>query len=77
MGDQRLTLTFDHSNTSPNGYLNLLPLNGETSSIKVHGGLTELGQASSEVVRDVAVVQDGEDWVVVSVGYDRQIRFTR
>ena len=65
--------------TSPNGYLNLLTLDGTTrSSIKVHGGLTELGQASSEVVRDIAVVEDQEQgWVAVSVGYDRQVRITR
>ncbi|WVQ94844.1 hypothetical protein IAU59_001927 [Kwoniella sp. CBS 9459] len=42
--------------TTPNGYLNLLTLAGETrSSVKIHGA-SHLGQASSEVVRDCVVV---------------------
>ncbi|ORX39407.1 WD40-repeat-containing domain protein [Kockovaella imperatae] len=65
--------------TSPNGYLNLLSLDGTTrSSVKVHGGTTQLGQASSQVVRDIAMLQQADGtWSAVSVGYDRQIRFTR
>ncbi|WWC72153.1 uncharacterized protein I206_106113 [Kwoniella pini CBS 10737] len=64
--------------TTPNGYLNLIALNGENrSSVKIHGAIN-LGQASSEVVRDCVVVyaEDG-DWEVISVGYDRQVRISR
>ncbi|WWC64743.1 uncharacterized protein I303_107354 [Kwoniella dejecticola CBS 10117] len=64
--------------TTPNGYLNLIALSGETrSSVKVHGAVN-LGQASSEVVRDCVTVptEDG-DWEVISVGYDRQVRISR
>jgi len=64
--------------TTPNGYLVLVALSGETrSSVKIHGALN-LGQASSEVVRDCTVVgnEDGE-WEVVSVGYDRRVRISR
>ncbi|WWD19769.1 hypothetical protein CI109_104233 [Kwoniella shandongensis] len=64
--------------TTPNGYLNLISLSGETrSSVKIHGA-QDLGQASSEVVRDCYVVStDDGDWEVLSVGYDRQIRISR
>lgn len=64
--------------TTPNGYLNLTAISGENrSSVKVHGA-TNIGQASSEVVRDVIVVPTGHgDWEVYSVGYDRRIRVTR
>ncbi|OCF61437.1 hypothetical protein L486_01085 [Kwoniella mangroviensis CBS 10435] len=64
--------------TTPNGYLNLISLSGENrSSVKIHGAVN-LGQASSEVVRDCKVVKTGEgDWEVVSVGYDRQVRISR
>ncbi|OCF34194.1 hypothetical protein I316_04144 [Kwoniella heveanensis BCC8398] len=79
--------------TTPNGYLNLLTLAGETrSSVKIHGA-SNLGQASSDVVRDCVVVpvsgpassdedmQGGADvstgWEVISVGYDRQVRISR
>ncbi|WVF67245.1 hypothetical protein IAT40_001993 [Kwoniella sp. CBS 6097] len=69
--------------TTPNGYLNLLTLAGETrSSVKIHGA-SNLGQASSEVVRDCVVVptsridQESPGWEVVSVGYDRQVRISR
>ncbi|WVW86312.1 hypothetical protein I302_108354 [Kwoniella bestiolae CBS 10118] len=64
--------------TTPNGYLNLISLSGENrSSVKIHGAVN-LGQASSEVVRDCTVVstEDG-DWEAVSVGYDRQVRISR
>ncbi|KAK8853340.1 hypothetical protein IAR55_004044 [Kwoniella newhampshirensis] len=64
--------------TTPNGYLNLIAISGETrSSVKVHGA-QDLGQASSEVVRDCHVVSTNKgDWEVVSVGYDRQVRISR
>jgi hypothetical protein len=69
----------DQSVTTSNGYLNLVSLSGEVrSSLKVHGlPNPTLGQASSEVVRDVCVVpsEDG-GWEAVSVGYDRMIRIS-
>lgn len=67
----------DCSTTSPTGHLNLISLTeGTRSSVKIHGA-TDLGQASSEVVRDCKVVQEGDDWEVVSVGYDRRVRISR
>ncbi|WWC91850.1 uncharacterized protein L201_006797 [Kwoniella dendrophila CBS 6074] len=64
--------------TTPNGYLNLISMSGENrSSVKIHGAVN-LGQASSEVVRDCTVVTtERGDWEVVSVGYDRQVRISR
>ncbi|WVR09573.1 hypothetical protein IAU60_006642 [Kwoniella sp. DSM 27419] len=64
--------------TTPNGYLNLIAITGETrSSVKIHGA-QNLGQASSEVVRDCTVVPTSDrGWEVISVGYDRQIRISR
>lgn len=53
--------------TSPTGQLHLLSLTGESRSVKVHGG-----DNISGVVRDVDVVGD----TVVSVGYDRVVRFS-
>jgi hypothetical protein len=66
----------DHDSvTSSNGYLHLLTLNGEVrSSLKAHGAA---GSGASEVVRDVCIVPDGDEWEVVSVGYDRQIKISR
>ncbi|WRT70093.1 uncharacterized protein IL334_007087 [Kwoniella shivajii] len=64
--------------TTPNGYLNLIALSGENrSSVKIHGA-TDLGQASSEVVRDcVIILTENGDWEAISVGYDRQVRISR
>lgn len=63
--------------TTANGYLNLIALSGETrSSVKIHG-VTDSGQASSEVVRDCCIVTTERDWQVVSVGYDRRVRISR
>jgi hypothetical protein len=65
------------STTTANGYLNLVSMNGQVrSELKVHGA-RDMGLASSEIVRDCCVVQDTTGWEVVSVGYDRQIRFSR
>lgn len=63
--------------TTPNGYINLTMVTGENrSNVKVHGA-NDIGQASSEVVRDVTVVATEEaDWEIYSVGYDRRIRVT-
>lgn len=76
----RSRLVADQSVTTSNGYLNLVSLSGEVrSSLKVHGlPNPTLGQASSEVVRDVCVVpsEDG-GWETVSVGYDRMIRISQ
>jgi len=49
---------------------------GTRNTVKIHGAI-DLGQASSEVVRDCAVVKQGDDWEVVSVGYDRRVRISR
>ncbi len=63
--------------TTPNGYLNLIAITGETrSSVKIHGAW-DIGQASSEVVRDCCVVSEDGRWEVVSVGYDRRVRISR
>jgi len=63
----------DDSTTTPYGYLKLVTLQGEVrSSIKVHG-VNDIGQASSEIVRDCCII--GED--VISVGYDRRVRISR
>jgi hypothetical protein len=53
-------------------------MEGTRNTVKIHGAL-DLGQASSEVVRDCCVVQqeDGSEWEVVSVGYDRRVRISR
>ncbi len=80
----------EHRTTTPTGFLKLISLNGEVrSNIKVHGA-SELGIASSEVVRDCCVVVLDDDdekeeegvqvkkrWEVVSVGYDRRVRISR
>ena len=67
----------DDSTTTANGYLNLISMNGQVrSELKVHGAV-DLGQVSSEIVRDCCVTGDATGWEVVSVGYDRQIRFSR
>ncbi|ORY33390.1 WD40-repeat-containing domain protein [Naematelia encephala] len=61
--------------TTPNGYLHLITVTGETrSSIKIHGA--EYG-ATSEVVRDCSVATVEGGWEVVSVGYDRRVRISR
>lgn len=66
----RLTGT---STTTPYGFLKLVTLKGEVrSNIKVHGA-SDLGQASSEIVRDCCV-RDNE---VISVGYDKKIRISK
>jgi hypothetical protein len=66
------------STTTPTGHLKLIAMAGTRNTVKIHGA-TDLGQASSEVVRDCCVVQheEGGDWEVVSVGYDRRIRISR
>ena len=47
------------------------------SSVKIHGA-GQLGQGSSEVVRDCRVAPlDHGGWEVVSVGYDRRVRISR
>ena len=67
----------DSRTTTANGYINLVSMNGQVrSELKVHGAVN-LGVASSEIVRDCCVVEDATGWEVVSVGYDRQIRFSR
>lgn len=65
--------------TSPNGLLHLISLSGEIrTSLKVHGvEHGQLGVASSDIVRDVAIVEpETGKWEVVSVGYDRIIRIS-
>ncbi|KAK4689595.1 hypothetical protein P7C73_g497, partial [Tremellales sp. Uapishka_1] len=65
--------------STPTGHLKLLTLEGEIrSDLKVHG-VSDLGVASSEVIRDCCVVRTGSDegWEVVSVGYDKKVRISR
>lgn len=65
--------------TTPTGHLNLISITeGTRNTAKIHG-TTDIGQASSEVVRDCCVVKDeqGDGWEVVSVGYDRRVRISR
>jgi hypothetical protein len=61
------------SATSPTGHLHLVGMDGSSRALKVHGAdSASAGASASGVVRDVAVVGDE----VVSVGYDRVVRFT-
>ncbi|TYJ58014.1 hypothetical protein B9479_001373 [Cryptococcus floricola] len=64
--------------TTSRGYLNLFTLKGEKrSSVKIHG-VVNAGSASSEVIRDCAVIPArGEGCHVVSVGYDCRVRFSK
>ncbi|ODN94860.1 hypothetical protein L198_05008 [Cryptococcus wingfieldii CBS 7118] len=64
--------------TTSRGYLNLFTLKGEKrSSVKIHG-VVNAGSASSEVIRDCAIISArGEGCHVVSVGYDCRVRFSK
>jgi len=65
------------STTTTTGHLKLISVSeGTRSTVKIHGAM-ELGQASSDVVRDCCVVQQGDDWEIVSVGFDRRVRISR
>jgi hypothetical protein len=78
------TLTLENnaqpgSSTTVTGHLTLVDLAGKVrAKLKAHGGLVN-GAQSSEVIRDLAIVDTTEHdgrWRVVSVGYDGRVVVT-